>query len=157
MAKIIYSDRLEFNGEVLPVHLVSDRQIYVQVDDLCNFIGLEPNRVAEDIQADVSTAELLLFMTAPGDDTPLTAEPSKAAYLNLAALPYWLGKVSHNAISRPDRYDQLVRYTFEFLDTTWMFYRAAVRDLEQAGISRTKIAGRGHRKRLPGTRPSYSR
>ncbi len=153
MGKIIYTDRLEFGGEHLPVHLASDRQIYVLLDDLCKFIGLGSDGMVERIQQDVSTADVLLFMTVPGDDTPPTQEPCKAAFLNLAALPYWLGKVSAEMMTRPDLHGQLVRYTFDFLDTTWMLYRAAAHQLEHAWVTRTRIGGSRSRTRRPIVRP----
>ncbi len=155
MATIVFSDELKFDGGVLPAHLASDRQIYVLVDDLCNFIGLESDGMADRIQHDISTADVLLFMVMPEDVPPPGQEPRKAAFLNLAALPYWLGKISPEEMNRPDLHDQLVRYTFDFLDTSWMLYRAAAYDLERTGITWTGIGARGNRKRLPGARPNY--
>ena len=156
MAKIMYSDKLDFNGQPLPVHLGSDRQIYVLLNDICAFIGVAPDGMAERIQQDSSIADVLVFMPLLGADTDLSAQDvSQAAFLNLAALSYWLGKISSESLAHPDLHDALVRYTFEFLDTTWMLYKAAVHELEGSGIGRTRIGVRGNRKRPPAARPRY--
>ncbi len=154
MTKIVFTDRLEFGGEQLAVHLGSDRQIYVLLGDLCNFIGLDAEGMAERIQHDVSMSDLLVIMSGPVDALQGQGQPS-GAFLNLAALPYWLGMVSLQSMEHPDHHDQLARYAFDFLDTSWMLYRAAVRDLERAGVGRTRIGGTRNRTRLPNARPRF--
>ncbi len=141
MAHVIYSDHLDIAGEYLPVHLASDRQVYVRLDELCDFIGLTPEGMVERIQQGVSTADLLVFMHLQGDE--VQAQP-KAAFLNLAALSFWLGTVSSSRLERPKLFEQLARYTFDFLDTGWMFYRAAARDLERTGITQTRLVPRSN-------------
>lgn len=144
VTEILYTDRLDLGEEHLPVHLASDRQVYVRLDELCNFIGLDPKGVADRIRHCVSTADLLVFMTTSGNGTKAQLE---AAFLNLAALSFWLGMVASARMNHPDRHDQLARYTFDFLDTSWMFYRAAARDLERTGIMQTRLVAKSNRKR----------
>ncbi len=154
MTRITYSDRLEFGEDQLAVHLASDRQIYVLLEELCHFIGVDHEGMAERIQRDNSMADLLVLMSSPRDDRE-PQELTTVPFLNLAALPYWLGMVSLQSMQHPAHHDLLVRYTFDFLDTTWMLYRAAVRDLEQAGVGRTRIGGTRNRTHVPRPRPRF--
>ncbi len=62
--------------------------------------------------------------------------PPEAVLLNLAALPYWLGTVRAEGMKRPDLHDKPVRYSPEFLDVTWMLYRAALFGAELGASSR---------------------
>ncbi len=153
MTEIIYTDELKFGEASLPVHLASDRQVYVQLGDLCNLIGVDPTGMAYRVQRDISTTDLLVFMTVPIDD-PQVQKPAKAAFLNLAALPYWLGMVSSTSMQRRKVHDQLARYSFDFLDTSWMFYRAAAKDLDRSGIMQTVIVHKANRKHSAKARAS---
>ena len=134
MRYIIFTDRLDFAGESLPVHLGSDRQIYVQLDELCSFIGIDPKGRFEQIRGDDSTADVLVVMDLPNESATGPGR-ANAAFLNLAAVSYWLGTICSERMKRPDLHDCLVRYTYDFLDVTWMFYRAALHQLDPADVA----------------------
>jgi hypothetical protein len=122
MREIVFTDQLDLGGEYLHIHLASDRQVYVRLSDLCDFIGMDPARKKGQILHDPSLADLLSVMSLPGENT---SSAKRAAFLNLAGLSYWLGMIRGEPMDRPGHHDCLVRYSFDFLDTTWIMYRAA--------------------------------
>jgi hypothetical protein len=130
MREIIFSDQLDLGGQHLAIHLASDRQVYVRLSDLCDFIGMDPARKKGQILHDPSLADLLSVMCLP-DENRKTLSVKRAAFLNLAGLSYWLGMIRGEPMERPEHHDCLVRYSFDFLDTTWIMYRAACAELQQ--------------------------
>jgi hypothetical protein len=124
MKEIVFTDYLELGEQHLAVHLASDRQVYIRLSDLCDFIGMDPARKKGQILHDPSLADLLSVMSLPGENAK-SSRAKQAAFLNLAGLSYWLGMVHDEPMERPEYHDCLVRYSFDFLDTTWIMYRAA--------------------------------
>ncbi len=113
----------------MPIHVASDRQVYLRLSDLCELIGNDPARKKGKILRDPSLADLLAVMRVPGEKTR-TSSAKSAAFLNLAGLSYWLGIIRRGPLERPDHHDCLVRYTLDFLDTTWIICRAAYAGLD---------------------------
>ncbi len=132
MCRIVFSDGLQFGDASLPVHLASDCRVYVETDELCGFIGIHPEGQVRQTQADPCIQDLPERMGVRGGKHG----PHEAVLLNLAALPYWLGTVCAEGMKRPDLHDKLVRYSLEFLDVTWMHYRAALFGAEPGASSR---------------------
>jgi hypothetical protein len=104
MKEIVFTDQLDLGGEYLPIHLASDRQVYVRLSDLCEFIGIDPARKKSQILHDPSLADLLSAMSLPGENTKTTSA-KRAAFLNLAGLSYWLGMIRSELMERPEHHD----------------------------------------------------
>ncbi len=151
MLTIIYTSLLEFEGKSLPICLASDRQVYVQLDELCEYIGLSPDGRIEQVRRDLSIADLLVYMAPQGQEKP-DGSGKHLAYLNLAALPYWLGMIRSDSMERPELHDCLVRYALEFLDITWMLYRANADDLRSLEFREPELGAANRRMGLT-TRP----
>jgi hypothetical protein len=107
MKQSVFTDQLDLGGAHLPVHLASDRQVYVRLSDLCKFIGMDPARKKGQILRDPSLADLLSVMYPPGENAR-TSSAKHAAFLNLTGLSHWLGMIRGEPMERPEHHDCLV-------------------------------------------------
>jgi hypothetical protein len=85
MREIVFTDQLDLGGQHLAIHLASDRQVYVRLSDLCEFIAMDPARKKGQILHDPSLADLLSMMSLPGENAK-SSRAKQAAFLNLAGL-----------------------------------------------------------------------
>ena len=92
MLEFVSSFPFEFYKTFYVSYLASDRQFYIRLDQLCEGIGLEYSSQLRRVKEDEAISDKLVVMSV---DTPYKDSSRKrdVSFLNLRALPYWLGTV----------------------------------------------------------------
>lgn len=125
MAELIRSNRLYFEEGSLPIHLASDGQMYVRLDDLCLIIGLDMRDQERRIRKDQAIADRLVVFNirgVEGDRDWTEAVPC----LNAGSLSYWLGTIRAQHIKKADVRKRLSLFTTRFLDISWVVFKAGL-------------------------------
>lgn len=125
MAELVRSNLLYYEGGSLPIHLASDGQIYARLDDLCLIIGLDLKDQERRIRKDPAIADRLVVFKirgVGGDYSRSEVIPC----LNTGSLSYWLGTVKAQHISKADIRNRLAQFTAQFLDISWVVFRAGL-------------------------------
>ncbi|MFZ1043640.1 MAG: phage antirepressor N-terminal domain-containing protein [Anaerolineales bacterium] len=120
--ELIQAFPFEFYGEIYVAYLATDRQFYLKLVDICNGMGLEPNSQRRRILNDDAISDKLAIIQA---DTVYKDSVRKrdVAFLNIRALPYWLGTVDAKRI-RPEIQEKVMRFKRSFAETAWQVYRS---------------------------------
>jgi hypothetical protein len=124
MPEILQGFPFEFYGETYAAHLASDRQFYIRLDDVCRGLGLDARSQRRRIQDDEAIADklVLIAVETPYQETTRTRE---AAFLNLRALPYWLGTIDASRVKDEVR-PRIILFKRDFAETAWFVYRADI-------------------------------
>lgn len=124
MPEIIQGFPFEFYGQVFTAHLASDRQFYIRLDDVCTGLGVDARSQRRRIQDDEAISDKLAMIAVetPYQDTTRTRE---AAFLNLRALPYWLGTIDASRV-KDDVRPRIILFKRDFAETAWFVYRSEI-------------------------------
>ncbi len=124
MLEIIQGFPFEFYGKNYVAHLASDRQFYVRLDDVCDGLGINSASQRRRIQNDEAIADKLVNIQI---DTPYqdTTRKREVAFLNLRAVPYWLGTIDAKRVKEEIR-PQVILFKRDFAETAWFVYRADI-------------------------------
>lgn len=124
MPEIIQGFPFEFYGSTYVCYLASDRQFYIRLEDVCAGLGVDSRSQRRRIQEDEAIADKLLNLPfeTPYQDTTRTRE---VAFLNLRALPYWLGTIDAKRVKEDIR-ARVVLYKRDFAETAWFVYRGEI-------------------------------
>ncbi len=117
MCQIVYSDQLKIDQDVLPIHLDSDGRVWIRFDDLCDFIGVANSQNVEDATMELVRRDLSTIMSPPLDE--------QIEYIDLAALPFWLGLICGEPVNNEIHYEALLSYSQDAHDVSWIAYSAA--------------------------------
>lgn len=126
MFKILYSDQLKIESATLPIHLASDRRAWVRLDEISEFVGVDHAQNVERANLELVRRDLLVLMDPCPDEEPCSGE-EEVEYIDLAALPFWLGLICGETVTHPSHFEGLLSYSLNFLDITWMLNRAAAK------------------------------
>ncbi len=126
MFKILYSEQLKIDNATLPIHLASDRRAWVRLDEISEFVGVDPAQRVEQANLELVRRDLLVLMDPCPDEEPCSGE-EEVEYMDLAALPFWLGLICGETVKHLANFEGLLSYSLNFLDITWMLNRAAAK------------------------------
>jgi len=124
MLTILQGFPFEFYGETYTAQLASDRQFYIRLDEVCNALGIDPNSQRRRIQSDEAISDKLVNIPieTPYQNSTRTRE---VAFLNLRALPYWLGTIDASRVKEEIR-AKVILFKRDFAETAWFVYRADI-------------------------------
>jgi hypothetical protein len=124
MLEIIQGFPFDFYGETYVASLASDRQFYTRLDDICNGLGIDPASQRRRIQNDEAIADKLVNIAV---ETPYqdTIRKREVAFLNLRALPYWLGTIDAKRVKEEIK-PKVILFKRDFAETAWFVYRADI-------------------------------
>jgi len=112
----------EFYGDLYVVHLANDRQFYIRLTTVCGGMGLKLDAQRRRIQEDDAISDKLVVITT---DTIYkdTVRKRDVAFLNIRALPYWLGTIDAKRV-KSEIYEKVARFKRSFAETAWQVYRS---------------------------------
>ena len=124
MLEIIQGFPFEFYSKTYVAHLANDRQFYIRLDDVCDGLGIDPASQRRRIQNDEAIADKLVNIPI---DTPYqdTTRKREVAFLNLRAVPYWLGTIDAKRLKDEIR-PQVILFKRDFAETAWFVYRSDI-------------------------------
>jgi P22_AR N-terminal domain/ORF6C domain len=124
MLEIIQGFPFEFYSKNYVAHLASDRQFYIRLDDVCDGLGIDSASQRRRIQNDEAIADKLVNISI---DTPYqdTTRKREVAFLNLRAIPYWLGTIDAKRVKEEIR-RQVILFKRDFAETAWFVYRSDI-------------------------------
>ena len=124
MLEIIQGFPFEFYGDTYVACLASDRQFYTRLDDICNGLGIDPASQRRRIQNDEAIADKLVNIAV---ETPYqdSLRKREVAFLNLRALPYWLGTIDAKRVKEEIK-PKVILFKRDFAETAWFVYRADI-------------------------------
>jgi hypothetical protein len=124
MLEIIQGFPFEFYDKLYVAHLANDRQFYIRLDDICDGLGIDSASQRRRIQDDEAIADKLVNISI---DTPYqnTIRKREVAFLNLRAVPYWLGTIDAKRVKEEIR-PQVILFKRDFAETAWFVYRSDI-------------------------------
>lgn len=124
MPEIIQGFPFEFYGETYVAYLADDRQFYIRLEDVCKGLEIDPASQRRRIQNDEAIADKLVNMPfeTPYQDTTRIRD---VAFLNLRALPYWLGTIDAKRVKEEIR-PRVILFKRDFAETAWFVYRGEI-------------------------------
>lgn len=120
--ELIQDFPFEFYGDLYAAHLANDRQFYIRLADVCEGMGLDTEGQRQRINNDEAISDKLVVMKA---DTVYqnTIRRRDVAFLNIRALPYWLGTIDAKRV-KSEIHETVVRFKRSFAETAWQVYRS---------------------------------
>ena len=101
--------------------LANNRRWYVRLDHLCEHMGLDLAGQRRRIQGNEAIAEYYVVMVAETDYQNKTRK-QEVGFLDLEALPYWLGMIELNKVKAEIR-PRILFYQRDFVRTVYAAYR----------------------------------
>jgi len=122
MLEVVSSFPFEFYKTTYVSYLASDRQFYIRLDQICEGIGLDSHSQLRRVKEDDAISDKLVTMSV---DTPYkdSFRKQEVSFLNLRALPYWLGTVDASRV-KPELHAHIVLYKREFAEVAWFVFRS---------------------------------
>ena len=120
--ELIQDFPFEFYSDLYSAHLANDRQFYVRLADVCTGMGLDSEGQRQRIQNDEAISDKLVVIKA---DTVYKDSVRKrdVVFLNLRALPYWLGTIDAKRVKDEVR-EKVIRFKRSFAEAAWQVYRS---------------------------------
>jgi hypothetical protein len=122
--EIIQGFPFEFYAETYVAYLASDRQFYIRLEDVCSGLGIDAASQRRRIQNDEAISDKLVNISI---ETPYqeTTRTRQVTFLNLRALPYWLGTIDASRVKSEVR-PKIILFKRDFAETAWFVYRGDI-------------------------------
>lgn len=122
--EIIQGVPFVFYGEVFSAYLVTDKQWYLPLNDVCRALGIDMPAQRQRILRDEAISDRLITIPL---ETPYqnTTRIQDVLCLNLRALPYWLGTIDAGRVKEEHR-KKIVLYKREFAEAAWAVFRSDI-------------------------------
>lgn len=106
------------------IHLASDRQFYVRLNDLCDAMGVSREGQRRRIIEDIGMSRYLVNIVA---DTVYQdgVRRQETLFLNSKALTYWLGSIDHRKL-KPEVKERVAEFKMNFVDAVDAFFRSDI-------------------------------
>lgn len=120
--ELVQSFSFEFYGDMYEVHLASDGQLYIRLNEVCEAIGLQTDGQRRRILEDEAISHYMINMKA---DTPYRDSIRKhtVTFFNIQGLVYWLLGVDTKRVSLESR-EKVTRFKQKFAKIAWHVYRS---------------------------------
>lgn len=124
MIEIVSSFPFEFYGTTYSSYLASDKQFYIRLENICKSLGIADSSQLRRVKEDEAISDKLVILAV---DTPYrdTVRKKDASFLNIRALPYWLGTIDVSRV-KPELRAKIVLYKREFAEAAWFVFRSDI-------------------------------